>query len=90
MSGLGQDKATSNSIVQWKGVGLDLGARAPGSKKIGEAVANVIEDDSFKKKAAELSHHYKKYNIGRVFDQAVQDAINDWKVEMDKPVGDEL
>ncbi|KAH7135333.1 hypothetical protein B0J11DRAFT_564695 [Dendryphion nanum] len=79
VSGIGQDKATTNSIVQWSGVGLNLEVREPGAKKIGDAVGKVLADGSFKKKAMELSKHYKKYSVGKVFDKAVQDAVFDWK-----------
>lgn len=90
VSGLGQDKATSNSIVQWKGVGLNLGLASPGARRIGKAVDRVIKDTSFKAKAVELSRHYKKYNIRHVVDTVVQDGVKQWKRGLDKPVGDEL
>ena len=79
VSGVSQDKMTTNSLVQYAGVGIDLGERSPSAKKIGEAVAKVLADDSYSKKGKILSKEYDKYDVGRVFDQTVQEVVRKWK-----------
>jgi UDP:flavonoid glycosyltransferase YjiC (YdhE family) len=79
VSGISEDKATTNSIVQWSGVGIDLGEQSPGAEKIGEAVAKMLGDDSYKNKAKTLSKEYEKYDVGKTFDKVIQDAYRDWR-----------
>jgi UDP:flavonoid glycosyltransferase YjiC (YdhE family) len=79
VSGLGQDKATTNSIVQWAGVGINLEVRQPGTEKLGAAVSKILQDPSYKSKAKELSKEYDKYDVGQVFDGLIQDIVRGWK-----------
>ncbi|KAF2791043.1 glycosyltransferase family 1 protein [Melanomma pulvis-pyrius CBS 109.77] len=91
VSGVGQDKATTNAIVQWSGVGINLAVQQPGAEKIRDAVKKVLEDDSYKKKAVELSKHYDSYNVGKVVDGVVRDVVRDWVRKNTAVVGkDEL
>ncbi|KAF2113514.1 hypothetical protein BDV96DRAFT_647777 [Lophiotrema nucula] len=78
VSGLSQDKATTNSLVEHTGVGLNLGKRAPSKEKIGPAVVKLIEDESFKKNAAKLSKEYENYDVGRVTDGLIREVVRDW------------
>ncbi|ORY19146.1 hypothetical protein BCR34DRAFT_472350 [Clohesyomyces aquaticus] len=68
VSGEGQDKANTNAIVQWSGVGLNLGGRKPGVNKLREGIKAVLETDKYKKKAMAMSREYNKYDISRVVD----------------------
>jgi UDP:flavonoid glycosyltransferase YjiC (YdhE family) len=81
VSGLGQDKATTNSLVQYSGVGIDLGERSPGAEKIAEAAGKVLADDSYKARGKVLSKEYVKYDVGRVFDQTIQEVVRKWKAK---------
>jgi UDP:flavonoid glycosyltransferase YjiC (YdhE family) len=59
-------------------VGINLGGRNPGAEKIGQAVDKIIKNSSFRKKAKTLSEQYHKYDVGRVFDEIVQEVVRDW------------
>lgn len=89
VAGEGQDKATTTALVEWSGVGINLGKRQPGAERIANAVDKVLKDDSYRKKAKTLSKEYDKYDVGQVFDTMVQEVVRDW---FQKPVAgkDEL
>lgn len=79
VSGLGQDKATTNSIVHWSGVGINLGERSPSVDQIGLAVKEVLANEKYAQKAKTLSKEFEKYDLAKVFDTVVQDVVRDWK-----------
>ncbi|KAF2191997.1 glycosyltransferase family 1 protein [Zopfia rhizophila CBS 207.26] len=78
VSGIGQDKPTTNSLVEWSGVGINLKVRQPGAKIIGEAVKVALEDEDYRKKARDLSKKYEKYEMGEVADGLVRDLVWEW------------
>jgi len=79
VSGVTQDKPTANAIVHWSGVGINLGKRQPEVKKLSEAIDKVLGDEKYKKKAVELSQHYKKYDVGQVVDGLVREVVRKWR-----------
>ena len=78
VSGTGEDKADSNAIVGWSGVGINLGVTEFGVGQLAAAVDKILKDDSYKNRARTLSEEFDKYDVGRVFDKAVQDAFKEW------------
>lgn len=78
LSGLGQDKATTNAIVEWSGVGINLGVQNPTVDNIKSAVKKVLMDGKYKTKAMELSKHYEKYDVGKVTDKLVRNVVRGW------------
>ncbi|CAO2647449.1 Nn.00g083710.m01.CDS01 [Neocucurbitaria sp. VM-36] len=84
LGGEGQDKGLTTNLVQWTGVGINLGSRAPGVEKIRESVSIVIDDKSFKRRAVEMSSKFEKYDLGTVFDGVIQKVVKDWADEKAK------
>ena len=84
LGGEGQDKGVTNNLVQWTGVGINLGSRAPGAEKIRESVSIMIDDKSFKRRAVEMSRKFEKYDLGTVFDGVIQKVVKDWADEKSK------
>jgi UDP:flavonoid glycosyltransferase YjiC (YdhE family) len=85
VSGVSEDKATTNAIVQWSGVGINLGEQSPGAEKIREAVAKILEDNSYQNKAKTLSKEYEKYDVEKSFDGVIQNAYRDWRKKKAAP-----
>lgn len=81
VSGVGQDKTTTNSLVEYSGVGINLGERSPGAEKIRDAVVKVLADGQYKARGKALSKEYDKYDVGTVFDQTIQESIRIWKAK---------
>lgn len=79
VSGQGQDKADTNAIVDYTGVGINIGVRQPGSKKIKAAVEKILNDQEYRLKAQEMSKHYESYDVGKVFDETIQQAVKRWQ-----------
>ena len=78
VGGEGQDKAITNEIVQWSGVGINVGSRSPGLEKIREGVEKVLADDSYKQKAKAMSKNFERYDVGTVVDDVIQGVVRVW------------
>jgi UDP:flavonoid glycosyltransferase YjiC (YdhE family) len=78
VSGEGQDKAVTNAIIQWSGVGVDIGGRSPGIENIRNSVEKVLSRTSYKKKAEAMGQSFARYDISTVVDTVIQDAVRDW------------
>jgi UDP:flavonoid glycosyltransferase YjiC (YdhE family) len=78
VSGIGQDKATTNAIVEWSGVGINLGVQKPGAEAIKSAVKKALGHDEYKQKAVKLSKRYEDYDIGKVIDGLVRGVVKGW------------
>lgn len=79
VGGEGQDKNSTNNLIQMTGVGINLNSRAPGAEKLGEGITTVLNDGRYRTKAIELSKRFERYDIGSVFDQVIQGAIRKWE-----------
>ncbi|KAJ4293461.1 hypothetical protein N0V90_008744 [Kalmusia sp. IMI 367209] len=79
LSGVGQDKAVVAAIADFTGVAINLEAQAPGAERIGAAVKKVLEDESYRSKAKELSKSFDEYDMKRALDDLVQDVVRDWQ-----------
>lgn len=79
LSGEGQDKAATNAIADFVGVGINLEARQPGPEKIRNAVRKILEQEQYRTKVNALSQKYEKYDVSRDFDRLVQDVVRKWK-----------
>ncbi|KAF2646682.1 UDP-Glycosyltransferase/glycogen phosphorylase [Massarina eburnea CBS 473.64] len=80
VSGEGQDKTETNAIIEYTGVGINLKGRYPGVDSIRDAVARILEDETFKTNVKSLSTKYEKYDIAREFDRVISDAVRDWQI----------
>jgi UDP:flavonoid glycosyltransferase YjiC (YdhE family) len=78
VAGEGQDKAVTNAIVQWSGVGLNIGDRSPGLEKIREGIKLVLENSSYKTKADAMSRNIARYDVGAVVDGVIQGVVHEW------------
>ena len=78
VSGEGQDKAVTNAIIEWSGVGIDIGGRPFGSENIREGVERVLSKTSYKEKAEAMSQNFERYDISTVVDNVIQGAVRDW------------
>lgn len=78
VSGEGQDKAVTNAIIEWSGVGTVIGGRSPGSKKIRQGVEKVLSNASFKAKAEAMSQNFGRYDVSTVVDNVIQDVVREW------------
>lgn len=78
VAGEGQDKAVTNAIVQWSGVGLNIGDRSPGLEKIREGIELLLADDSYKTKADTMRRNIARYDVGAVVDGVIQDVVRKW------------
>lgn len=78
VGGEGQDKAITNALVQWSGVGVSIGGRSPGLEKIREGLDKVLNDDAYTQKAREMSKNFERYDVGTVVDGAIQDVVRKW------------
>ena len=78
VAGEGQDKAVTNAIVQWSGVGLNIGDRSPGLDKIREGIELVLENSSYKIKADKMRRNIARYDVGAVVDGVIQNVVHKW------------
>lgn len=78
VAGEGQDKAVTNAIIQWSGVGLHIGGRSPGLEKIREGVKSVLADVSYKAIANGMRQSFDRYDVVSVVDGVIQDIVRDW------------
>lgn len=81
VAGSGQDKAITNTLVEWTGAGINLESRKPGVQNIRNAVAAVLDNDGIKQKVSALSEEYGNYDLSKVLDQSVQDIVRDWEAK---------
>ena len=82
LAGEGQDKTRSNNLVQYSGVGVRLGHRAPSVEVIKEGLFKVLDDPGYKQKAAEMGKIFDQYNFSQVFDRVIQSVVQDWAVRV--------
>ena len=78
VAGEGQDKAITNAIIQWSGVGVHIGGRSPGPEKIREGLQKVLEDESYTQKAKAMSNNFGRYDVRTVADSVIQDVVRKW------------
>lgn len=83
IAGESQDKANNGALVQWSGVGINLGTRRPSVKRIGEAVKSILEDSAYKEKATSLSKNFARYDVAEVFHEVIQEAVLAWKEKVE-------
>lgn len=81
IAGTSQDKATNGAIADLTGFGISLYSQSPGVDKILSAVDKILGDESYPKKAKELSRAFERYDMQSVFEQVVQDATKVWQQE---------
>lgn len=77
VAGAGQDKAVTNALVEWTKVGINLGCRRPGAKRIAEAVNKILGDSKFALKANEMGSIYDQYDIGNVVGSLIETVVQD-------------
>lgn len=78
VSGIGQDKATTNAIVEWSGVGINLGVQRPSVEAIKSAVKKALSHDEYKQKVVKLSKHFEDYDVGKVIDGLIRGVVKGW------------
>jgi UDP:flavonoid glycosyltransferase YjiC (YdhE family) len=78
VGGEGQDKAITNAIIQWSGVGVHIGGRSPGLDKIRDGLQKILSEPSYTQKAKEMSKNFERYDVGTIVDGVIQDVVRDW------------
>ncbi|KAH6639051.1 hypothetical protein C7974DRAFT_387767 [Boeremia exigua] len=78
VGGEGQDKAITNAIVQWSGVGIHVGGRSPGLENIRAGIEEILVNESYAQKVREMRKNFKRYDVGTVADGVVQSVVRDW------------
>ena len=78
VAGEGQDKAITNAIIQWSGVGVHVGGRSPGPGKIREGLRKVLDDERYTQKAKAMSKKFDRYDVETVADSVIQDVVRKW------------
>lgn len=78
VAGAGQDKIRTNNIVQWSGVGINLGTRTPQLGAIQTGVDKVLNNSTYKTRAMEMSINLDRYDLGIVFDEVIQGIVRNW------------
>lgn len=58
LAGQGQDKNLTNTIADWKEVGVNLGTMRPSVDAIRDGVAKVLEDVKYKHNAVTMSKNF--------------------------------
>jgi UDP:flavonoid glycosyltransferase YjiC (YdhE family) len=81
VAGQGQDKNVTNTIVDMKEVGVNLGNQNPSVDEIRTGVAKVLEDKKYKRNAVAMSANFKKYDMATAFDEVIQGAMKKWLME---------
>jgi UDP:flavonoid glycosyltransferase YjiC (YdhE family) len=81
VAGQGQDKNVTNTIVEMKEVGVNLGKQNPSVNEIREGVVKVLEDKKYKRNAVAMSANFKRYDMATAFDEVIQDAVKKWLKE---------
>ena len=78
LAGQGQDKNVTNTIVEWKEIGVNLGRMDPSVDEIRQGVAKVLGDKKYKNNAVAMSKNFARYDTGKVFDRVIQGAVRKW------------
>ncbi|KAF1836052.1 UDP-Glycosyltransferase/glycogen phosphorylase [Decorospora gaudefroyi] len=78
VAGSGQDKDINKNLVQYTDVGVKLEGKAPGVDKIREGVGKVLDDPMYKKNMGEMRRRLAAYDVGRVFDGVIREAVRGW------------
>ncbi|KAF2731913.1 UDP-Glycosyltransferase/glycogen phosphorylase [Polyplosphaeria fusca] len=78
VGGIVQDKATTNALIQYTGVGIDLRKQQPGVEAIRKGVAEVLGNTKYKEKAMIMSKAFERYDISKVLDGMVKDVVIGW------------
>jgi MGT family glycosyltransferase len=61
VAGMSEDKMEVNARVAWSGAGISLKTHQPDAGRLGAAVAQVLSDGSYRKRAQQLSQAYAEY-----------------------------
>ncbi|KAH7413707.1 hypothetical protein DE146DRAFT_749908 [Phaeosphaeria sp. MPI-PUGE-AT-0046c] len=78
VAGKGQDKAITNSILEMKELGVNLGKMDPSVDEIREGVTKVLGNKMYKQNAMAMSRRFDDYDMATVFDGVLQDAVKEW------------
>jgi UDP:flavonoid glycosyltransferase YjiC (YdhE family) len=78
VAGQGQDKNVTNTIVEIREVGINLGKQTPSVDEIREGVTKVLEDKKYKRNAVVMRDNFKRYDMATVFDGVIQGAVRTW------------
>ena len=81
IAGLSQDKATNAATAEYVGFGINLRTQSPSADDVKAAVEKILQEDSYRIKAKELSKAFDRYDMQKVFGAAVQDAVKGWQKE---------
>ncbi|KAF2023082.1 UDP-Glycosyltransferase/glycogen phosphorylase [Setomelanomma holmii] len=81
LAGTGQDKNVTNSIVEWRELGINLEKQNPIVAEIREAVTEVLQNEKNKRNAMTMSKNFERYNAGQVVDGVIQDVVRRWQKE---------
>jgi UDP:flavonoid glycosyltransferase YjiC (YdhE family) len=79
LAGKGQDKNVTNTIVEWKEVGINLGRANPSVDEIREGVMTILRDTKYKRNAVAMSKIFERYEMGSIFDDVIQGVIKKWR-----------
>jgi UDP:flavonoid glycosyltransferase YjiC (YdhE family) len=79
LAGQGQDKNVTNTILEWKELGINLGRMDPSVDEIREGVSKVLDDTKYRENSVAMSRNFKRYDLGTVFDGVIQDEIREWR-----------
>lgn len=81
VAGKGQDKEITNSILELKELGVNLGKMDPSVDEIREGVTKVLGDKKYKQNVVSMSRKFDDYDMATVFDAVVQNAVREWARE---------
>ncbi|NOU16851.1 MAG: glycosyl transferase, UDP-glucuronosyltransferase [Bacteroidales bacterium] len=62
--------------VEWSGLGINLKTSRPSTKDIKGAVEEILNNNSYRFKAIELSNEYKKYNTSELANNYISEILN--------------
>jgi UDP:flavonoid glycosyltransferase YjiC (YdhE family) len=78
VAGTGQDKVTTNNLVEYTSVGIKLRSKTPNVESIREAVDKVLDEGKYKLNAVKMSRKFEEYDVGSVFDAVIQGEVRRW------------
>ncbi|KAH7071542.1 hypothetical protein BKA63DRAFT_419549 [Paraphoma chrysanthemicola] len=79
LAGTGQDKKVTNTIADWKEVGINLGRIDPTVDQLRDGIVKALEDEKYKRNAIAMSKNFERYNLSEVFDTVIQDIVRRWQ-----------
>jgi UDP:flavonoid glycosyltransferase YjiC (YdhE family) len=79
LAGQGQDKNVTNTILEWKELGVNLGRMNPSVDEIREGVSKVLDDNKYKDNVVAMSKNFEKFDLGIVFDGVIQSEVRKWR-----------